>query len=667
MKKIHGIFFETIAILLPILLLTNLIVLGISYSKTYETSLQHSVNNITRAAKVIEDYVGIYDLTRKSDVDICNESLSALCREFDITYAYVQKIDVKNNSETYISIGVGNGASEDFIEQRHAGDTVVGSLNQEQIDAANNVTDAAVLHETVGFDDTLVCYVPLKHFYNSELKTFEESEKTGYIVAAEMSFTEVKDGIQSMFNSLVLIVLSLSFVMTVSFAFVMYKMIARPASKISSKMSNYMTHHDKDDRKIEIKGNNEFADMARNFNAMTDEIKDYINDIEKLNKEKHMQEAELSIATNIQLGLLKPMHYCSAQAHIDATILPAKIVGGDLYDYQVLEDGRIDITIADVSGKGISSALFMSRALTLIHMYSELGYSPKQILYAYNNTLASQNPKGLFITTFVARYDPSTRQLTYSNAGHNNPYVISDFLVELTDARGMAAGIFANAEYEEKTITLSDGDALLLYTDGVNEAQNKNGEMFGNERLEAILATHTGKKKRNIIKEVIEGIHTFVHGAEQSDDITILCFKTQGSFYHKELNLTNNVEELLKIRAEIEKIPDISDQLKLDLNLMAEEIFVNQCHYAYKGRKGEIQIIIHAADRVHLTFIDSGMPYDPTRQMLDIEEYDHENTVGGLGKFITFQMADAYHYELKDNKNYLYIEKSPQSEDEQSI
>ena len=652
--KIKGVFLSTIAILLPIVLLTNVIILSLAYRLTYRTTVKHCTEDIITAAKVIEDFVGIYDLSDPEDVDMCNKSLCALCREFEITYSYVLKIDEKNNSETYISIGVGPGASKDFIDNRKPGDTVKGMLAQEQIDAANGVKEYTLLREKSVFDDTVVCFVPLKHAYDSEKKTFVEGgENTHCIVAAEMSFNEVLKSFRDSFLSIAIFNFALSIIMVVVFAFLMYRKISRPAQKISNSMSHYIEHRDKGYEKLKIKGNDEFSHMAREFNAMTDEIDEYLKNIGSLTKQRHTQEAELNIARNIQLGLLPAQKYQNSYVDINAYMLPAKEVGGDLYDYKITENGDVYISIADVSGKGVSAALFMSRAVTLLHMYSELGMSPADIAYSFNNTLAKNNPNKLFITAFIVKYNPKTGELTYTNAGHNDPYIISDNLITLDKAHGMAAGIFSDISYEEETVVLKNGDTLFMFTDGVNEAENNNKEFFSTEALEKELSLHTDNSDA-VVEDVLTKLREFADGAVQSDDITMIAMKTSKE-YHRTLTLDSDKQQLLLINEAIDEIPDLPEINNYQLKLMAEEIFANICNYSYPDGKGEVEVIIDSTDKVGLTFIDEGIEYDPTKEVIDIDSYDHNNTVGGLGKFIAFRTANDYSYTRENGKNKLKL------------
>ena len=195
-------------------------------------------------------------------------------------------------------------------------------------------------------------------------------------------------------------------------SFIIYqRMITKPLRKISHKMSAFLDDRGEDFKPLVIKGKNELSEMADSFNTMAQEIGSYIENISELNREKAMQETELNIARNIQMGFLEPADFESIYANIHATMLPAKDVGGDLYDYQVLSNGNICIIIADVSGKGVSAALFMANAITLLRHAAESGLSPDRIMTKYNDHLAKHNPNMMFITTFIGIYHPSNRRI----------------------------------------------------------------------------------------------------------------------------------------------------------------------------------------------------------------------------------------------------------------
>ena len=167
----------------------------------------------------------------------------------------------------------------------------------------------------------------------------------------------------------------------------------------------------------------------------------------------------------------------------------------------------------------------MARAVTLLNQYAKLGYQPARILEEYNNTLAAQNPRRMFITTFVAFYDPADGTLTYANAGHNFPYILSDTLIPLDEGHGVAAGLFKGATYENACVKMKAGDTLFLYTDGVNEAENARGELYSTERLEEKLSSCIKAKTVDAVTYILSDLKSFTAGAEQNDDITMLSMR----------------------------------------------------------------------------------------------------------------------------------------------
>ena len=240
--------------------------------------------------------------------------------------------------------------------------------------------------------------------------------------------------------------------------------------------------------------------------------------------------------------------------------------------------------------------------------------------------------------------------LTYSNAGHNFPYVLSDKLIELNEAHGVAAGLFEGEKYEDACIRLKSGDRLFMFTDGVNEAKNAGGQFYSTERLEEKLTECIKENNSDILHSVLDDLNDFTKGAEQNDDITMLSVRIKPETV---LHLKSEQNELVKIRETIDNL-DASDTLKNTMYLAAEEVFVNICSYAYDS-SGDAEIKIISGDRIMLGFTDSGKRFDPTADVLEIEDYDHDNAVGGLGRFLAFSLADDYSYEYKDGKNILKL------------
>ena len=639
MKKRLSVFWSTILITLPLVLLADIIVLLAAYNYVSDTTYQHFTEDLKSAADVAFDILGNDDLHSQGLAEYDSEQLSRLCEELDVPYIYVLEIDVTENTQQYLAIGVSSKASLSFIENRHIGDVVKDDLSPQEISALKGDTENNVEHLTNNMDDTLIYYIP---------RTVENANNE--IIGAEISVVEIMADLDRDFNYIALTNILFSVAVVLAFALIINRKISRPAKTISKKMSRFVRDHEKGFEKLTVKGSKEFTEMADAFNAMAGEIDRYLDELSELNRQK----AELNIARDIQIGLLEPTEFQSDTAYIRACMLPAKDVGGDLYDYQVLPDGKICVIIADVSGKGVAAALFMSRAITLLHQYVEAGMSPGKILYEYNNHLAARNPNMLFITTFVGIYDAGMETLVYANAGHNDPYLISDKLIKLDGERGMAAGIFADERYEEHTVSMRAGDLLFLYTDGVTEAQNSRGEFFTEEALEDELSRMVSLSKDDVVAAVLKRIKEFSDGAEQADDITMLTLLSRSPF-HCKLHLKAKEENLTAISNIVSQL-DVPDDIEFQLNLMAEEIFVNICSYAFPDIEGEVTVVIDRySDRVAMTFIDSGEPFDSTENILQIDDYDIDNAVGGLGRFLTFSYANEYSYERDGEKNILTV------------
>ncbi|MBR1534601.1 MAG: SpoIIE family protein phosphatase [Ruminococcus sp.] len=651
-----SIFFKLALLILLIIFLLDAAVLIISYQLTYNNQVNNTIDKLRRAALTAVTYMEIDYPVTEEDCSTCSDYFDTMCYSLDITYVYAVYPYVESNQMIYIAIGFGDNAAENARSERYSGVEVHQTLSNEMIEAYHGKTGGVIEHYENQYGETLSCYMPVTVYYNSQTKEFESPSRTA-VVGAEQNISEIVRSIQKRFLVISIFTILLSMIIVAAIFLILYFRISRPIRRISRKMNSFVSDREAGFIELPVKGSDELAEMSRAFNSMTHEIDSYLLNIDKLNKEKHMQAAELDIARSIQKGLLKPASYRSKNAVINACMLAAKNVGGDLYDYLMLDDGKICLTIADVSGKGVSAALFMSRAITLLHQYAILGYSPAQTLKAYNDTLAEQNPNTLFITTFVAVYDPATRELRYANAGHNLPYILSDTLTTLDGAQGMAAGIFSSEDYEEASVTLKEGDVLFLYTDGVNEAEDKDGGFYGTDALEAELSRHLAGDADHLVDDVLEKIRLFTDGADQSDDITILTMQV-ASPIHRELTLPAEVENLTVVTELIQQEETLSDDTKDALYLIAEEMFVNICSYAYRGKKGAVTVALDIDPAsAALTFTDSGEPFDPTSEVIDIEEYDHENSIGGLGRFLSFSLADDFSYRYEGNKNILTIKK----------
>jgi predicted ester cyclase len=235
-------------------------------------------------------------------------------------------------------------------------------------------------------------------------------------------------------------------------------------------------------------------------------------------------EQELQVARRIQLASL-PREVPHLEGwQISPYYQPAREVGGDFYDFHLLSEGRLGVVVGDATGKGVPAALVMSTTCGMLRLAAQSSSSPGEMLQRVNETLFPYIPPNMFVTCFYAILDPKSGSLTYANAGHDLPYLCRNGEAEELMARGMPLGLMPGMSYKEKETLLQAGEAALLYSDGLVEAHDPKGEMFGFPRLRARVAEHGGE--RELGEYLLEELYSFVgEGWEQEDDITLLTLR----------------------------------------------------------------------------------------------------------------------------------------------
>jgi sigma-B regulation protein RsbU (phosphoserine phosphatase) len=209
---------------------------------------------------------------------------------------------------------------------------------------------------------------------------------------------------------------------------------------------------------------------------------------------------------------------------IFATLVPAREVGGDLYDFFFLDDDHLCFAVGDVSGKGVPASLFMAVTKTLFKATAGNGGTPGEILARLNTEICRDNESCMFVTLFCGILNIRTGQVDYSNGGHNLPYYLHhEGVSPLENFGGRALGLVTQSPYASGQIVLNPGDALVLYTDGVTEAMNPSETLYSDQRLERFLANNRGSSPRQMIGDLLSDVRQFAGEAPQSDDITVLA------------------------------------------------------------------------------------------------------------------------------------------------
>lgn len=312
------------------------------------------------------------------------------------------------------------------------------------------------------------------------------------------------------------------------FIYLNKRVLERPLNKISKAASEFVKNNNTFTEDLSlIKTNDELQTLAETFIKMEKDINTYIQNLEIITSEKERVETELNLAREIQINMLPrvfPPFPDRNEIDIYATMEPAKEVGGDFYDFFLIDEDHLGFVIADVSGKGIPAALFMVITKTLIKDHAKLGLSPGEVFTNVNNLLCESNGSDLFVTAWFGILDLKNGKLSYVNAGHNPPVIKRhDGSYEYLKQRsGLVLAGLEDMRYRQAELDLENGDRIFLYTDGVTEAQNSAEELYGEDRLINVLNENTHVDITDLLSVVRKSINDFVKEAEQFDDMTML-------------------------------------------------------------------------------------------------------------------------------------------------
>ncbi|WP_407382482.1 SpoIIE family protein phosphatase [Ruminococcus sp.] len=406
--------------------------------------------------------------------------------------------------------------------------------------------------------------------------------------------------------------------------------------------------------------------LAASIDTMETEMLRYIENLNAETAEKERIGAELSLAASIQAGSIPhvfPAFPDRSDFDIYASMTPAKEIGGDFYNFYMMDDDHLALTIADVSGKGIPAALFMMVTNILINDRAHFGGSPAEILTFVNHRILEYNPAEMFVTVWLGVIEMSTGRLIAANAGHEHPALKrADGKFELLkENHGLVLGALESARYRDVEIYLKPGDKLFIYTDGIPEATNGEKNMFGLENMLDALNQHKDESPQEIIEGVKERVNAFIGDEQPFDDLTALCFELKESGVRR-----------LTVDASVDKLGEVMDFIEERLNecgfspkdilkttLSAEEIFVNIAHYAYSGGEGTADVIFERRDgEIALTFQDRGTPFDPLKKPdPDISLDAEDRPIGGLGIFLCKKNMDSVTYAYRDGCNVLCMTK----------
>ncbi len=355
------------------------------------------------------------------------------------------------------------------------------------------------------------------------------------LASVDISMDMINEQIRQFVYLTILISCGVLLVSVIVYYFYIRRILIRPLSTLHRATQELVQH--KMDRleefRLDIRTGDEVEELAHAFQYMTVELADYIRNLAAITAEKERIGAELEVATQIQASMLPcifPAFPERKEFDIYASMTPAKEVGGDFYDFFLVDDNHLAMVIADVSGKGVPAALFMVIAKTLLKNCAQTGASPKQVLERVNNQLCENNDAEMFVTVWLGILDLSTGGLVAANAGHEYPALRrAEGSFELVkDKHGFVLAGMEGSRYQEYDLKLEPGDTLFVYTDGVAEATDAHEELYGTDRMLKALNQMGDVGPEALLPGVKADIDAFVGQAPQFDDITMLGLRFIG-------------------------------------------------------------------------------------------------------------------------------------------
>ncbi len=361
---------------------------------------------------------------------------------------------------------------------------------------------------------------------------FDSSGEMRAMVEADYRLPQIFGELNNYVIRIILIILASILVAIILLYIYLYVSLVKPINALTNEVSSY-EHGEMNLNMKPFTHDDELRFMAVSFEEMTHRIERYNDEVKRISAEKERISTELSIATQIQSGMLPaiiPNFVGKEEYELYALMTPAKEVGGDFYDFFNIDDDHLALVIADVSGKGVPAALFMMMSMVLIKSRTQQGGTPAEILEYVNDQLCLSNPNEMFVTIWLGIIDLGTGNVIASSAGHEFPVIAGeDGEYKLfKDPHGFVCGGMEGMIYQDYEFSIPKGGRLFVYTDGVPEAHNEKDELFEFDRIEDVLNRNKKATPKDTVSEMMKAIKEFAGSKEQFDDITMLSFLYKG-------------------------------------------------------------------------------------------------------------------------------------------
>lgn len=588
-----------------------------------------------------------YDKTMRKNYYLnAANSILSLCQTFKISSVYIDLYDVEN------------GCLVNFFNSNL---DVDGNL-----DNVGLVTKAPVENEldfyidsNSGFNYKTVTAGDLVHTYNYvDIASFNSRYKC--FVKADFSLEETNESFKQQLITELIITVASATLLVIVYAIFTKLFLVRNVERLTTSTNKFVNMM-KNDEHLEIVENNvkttdEIRELSDAFTVMQDQIITYVDNIKKAKLIEQAFNTEVEVASKIQLESLPAPTHFDRNIELRAFIKPAKGVGGDFYDYFYVDDNHLAVVIADVSGKGIPASLFMMRSKESIRSACMNEKDLAKVLFKVNNSLCVNNKEGFFVTIFLGVLDLKTNEFNCISAGHERPFIKhGKECRRLEIESNFVLGLEEDFEYKPQKVKLQEGDAIVLYTDGLNEAINEKKEEFGYDRILKALQKNDDLKIN--IETAVSDLEKFRGEEDQFDDITILTFKLKKDVISYSY-LNPKYEDILDLTAKVEDYLEGLDPVILSkMGVIIDEVMNNIISYGKTKTNKALTITIEKTDGgANLIFVDNSHPFNPLlKKERTIPENMERGVVGGVGISIVKKISKDTEYTYSNNKNILVI------------
>jgi len=458
------------------------------------------------------------------------ESLDKLCNASDATFIYVIRPDRPDYGHiTFLFSTMNRRSHYTMYEFGYVRETTNDEYRTKYRALYEGTEERELVIRDKGYIETdphITAMIPLR----------DQNGQTQAILCVQRQMDELAEARRAYLRKVTLVLCVLSLLVIVGQGVYLHRVLLRPLRQITEEASRFSRENVAAEQKLRetIPNRDEIGLLAGSIDRMEEQIQSYMKDLTRITAEKERISTELSLATQIQAGMLPsifPPFPNRREFALFASMDPAKEVGGDFYDFFLIDDDHLCIVMADVSGKGVPAALFMMASKIILASCAMLGRSAAEILTKTNEAVCSNNQQEMFVTVWLGILEISTGRLTAANAGHEYPALrrASGEFELYKDRHGLVIGAMDGARYKEYQLQLEPGDKLFVYTDGVPEATDGANRMFGAARMLQALNTARDAAPEEIVKTVRAAVDGFVRDAEQFDDITMLCMEYRGN------------------------------------------------------------------------------------------------------------------------------------------